>query len=630
MIKKLDKFILSRFIGPFFLAYAVVTFIFLIQHLIRYFKHFVGKDLGFMVFMELFSHFALMLTPVTLPLAVLLSSLMSFGSLGEHSELTAIKSSGISLLRVLLPVALFVVFLTFGAVYFNDVISPEANLKAYSLLYDIKQKKPTLEFKDGAFYDGLPGYSIRVEKKSGIDGQELEGLMIYDHTARQGNTSLIVAERGRMYTINDGSYLILEMINGKGYNDLSAERGRITEEEFLENEFDSSKIVFDMASFGMKETKKELFQGHNMMKTASQLMSERDSTGELLAEAVDNLSPKTKSYYLYQFAKDKQEELERAKSNISDSIPPRSTRPRHEMPKSADTTANKPQKKHNIRDLIDFSKPKNTNELQKYIDQKGTAPPAVEELNDEALAQADSTSKVIKAKLSNIKRNNSPSNDSLPNQRLSNTGQMQSLPPTRSTKRATKQPIVNMRELRIQKERQKQLNEKNIQVKKDSLKEDASIRENKSYRVLNLAWSKANGIKISAEDTQRKVERHSTEMKNQWIEYNNRYSRSLAVFAMFLIGAPLGAIIKKGGLGIPILISILFFLIYYITTIIGTNLALTNTLPAAIACWLADILLLSCGAFFLKQAYQDSRLFDFDYYAVAIDKLKSWLSKKKA
>ena len=138
-MKKLDKLILQSFIGPFILTFLVVVFILLTQYMLKYFEEFVGKDLGFNVFAELIMYFSINMTPVALPLAVLLSSLMTFANLGEHFELTAIKSSGISLIRILLPLFVFVCFLSVAAFFSNNYIVPKANLNAYSLLYDIKQ-----------------------------------------------------------------------------------------------------------------------------------------------------------------------------------------------------------------------------------------------------------------------------------------------------------------------------------------------------------------------------------------------------------------------------------------------------------------------------------------------------------
>ncbi|MEO1052071.1 MAG: LptF/LptG family permease, partial [Bacteroidota bacterium] len=140
-MKRIDKLIITSFIGPFILTFLVVVFILLTQHMLKYFDDIVGKDLGWDVLGRLLFYFSIFMTPIAMPLAILLSSLMTFGNLGEHFELTAIKSAGISLLRALLPIFVFVLFLTVAAFYSNNYFVPKAALEAYSLLYDIKQKK---------------------------------------------------------------------------------------------------------------------------------------------------------------------------------------------------------------------------------------------------------------------------------------------------------------------------------------------------------------------------------------------------------------------------------------------------------------------------------------------------------
>ena len=141
-MKKIDKLVIKSFVGPFLLTFVVVVFILLTQYMLKYFDDFVGKGLGAEVFAELLFYFSINMTPVALPLAVLLSSLMTFGNLGEHFELTAIKGAGISLTRALRPLFFFVTLISIVAFLSNNFVVPKANLKAYSLLYDIKQKKP--------------------------------------------------------------------------------------------------------------------------------------------------------------------------------------------------------------------------------------------------------------------------------------------------------------------------------------------------------------------------------------------------------------------------------------------------------------------------------------------------------
>jgi len=164
-LKKLDKLILTSFLGPFILTFLVVVFILLIQNMLKYFDDFVGKDLEISVIAELMLYMSVNITPIAMPLGVLLSCLMTYGNLGEQFELTAIKSSGISLLRTLRPVFIFVVLLTVGMFFFNNHVVPSANLQFYSMLWDIKQKKPAMDIREGQFYIGIPNYSIKWPRK---------------------------------------------------------------------------------------------------------------------------------------------------------------------------------------------------------------------------------------------------------------------------------------------------------------------------------------------------------------------------------------------------------------------------------------------------------------------------------
>ena len=213
-MKKLDKLVLDAFIGPFLITFLVVVFILLNINMLKYFDDIIGKGLDWWVLGRLFFYFAIFTIPTAMPLAVLLSSLIAFGNLGEHFELTAIKSAGISLLRVLQPIFFFILLLTLAAFHANNNMVPRAALEAYSLLYDIKQKKPALELREGEFYRGIDNMSIKVNKKFPKDDQALKGVIVYDHRKNNGNKEVIVADSGRMYTILNDRYLKFELFNG--------------------------------------------------------------------------------------------------------------------------------------------------------------------------------------------------------------------------------------------------------------------------------------------------------------------------------------------------------------------------------------------------------------------------------
>ncbi|MDH4298478.1 MAG: LptF/LptG family permease, partial [Cyclobacteriaceae bacterium] len=216
-MKKIDKLVLDAFLGPFLITFLVVVFILLNINMLKYFDDIIGKGLDSIVLGQLFFYFAVFTVPTAMPLAVLISSLIAFGNLGEHFELTAIKSAGISLVRILRPIFYFVIILTVVAFYANNNLVPKAALEAYSLLYDIKQKKPALELREGTFYRGIDNLSIKVNKKFPDDEEALKGVIVYDHRKNDGNKEVTIADSGRMYTIMNERYLKFELFNGYNY-----------------------------------------------------------------------------------------------------------------------------------------------------------------------------------------------------------------------------------------------------------------------------------------------------------------------------------------------------------------------------------------------------------------------------
>lgn len=475
MFKKIDKLLTKAFVGPFFLTFSIVIFVLLTVFLSKYFEDMVGKDLGFDVYVQLVWYFALNQTPLALPLVVLLSSLMAFGNLGEHYEITALKSAGISLTRALVPIGFYSLIIMGVAFVVNDKVVPYTNLKAYSLMYDVKQKKPAMTFTEGGFYNGLPGYSIRIEGKRDFGKgkpSDLYGLMIYDHTAQRGNTTLIMADTAKMYTMHHEKYLVMELGHGRTFNEFKSYN--TNKKEFKRDVFDSAKFVFSLESFGLKDTPEELFKANRVMKDMERLARDADS----LASEVDTISNRfskvIKPYYEYLF-------------------------------------------------------------------------------------------------------NQNPVVDSL--------------------------------------------------LKADTVPEDyrqfrKKVTDLDETRVLDKAYSKVGNINSYINSQQKRIDTITRDSRKHWIEWNRKITLSVACFVMFLIGAPLGAIIKKGGLGVPVLISISFFLLFYVTSITGEKYALERVTTITIGCWFSNFLLLLFGLFFLRQARRDSRVLEMDAYSVFFDKIR--------
>lgn len=460
MLKKLDKLILKAFAGPFLLTFAVVQFILLTHTLLKYLDDIIGKDLGTGVLLQLLFYFSVLIVPVSLPLAVLLSSLMTYGNLGEHHELTAIKASGIALTRILRPVLLLTAGLAVGAFWFNETIVPRANLKAYSLLWDVRQQKLALDIREGVFYNGIPGYTIKVDKKTGENGDHLHGVMIYDHRQASGNVTVMLADSGRMFTRFNGGYLGLELFHGYNYVEQPDAQNRAGA-TFIRQGFDHNMVTFSLASFGTTRTPEQLFKENRMMLNIPQLHTATDSMQKKLHMEQHLLPRQMNAYYTF------------------------------------------------VR-----------------LDTMGRA------ANRKVAGWQVSPSRLVP----------------------------------------------------------------------------------QSVSVIQQAINRANNLKSFASSTSERLTDIAKNSALFRIEVYRKYSQSVAVLLMFLIGAPLGSIIKKGGLGVPILVSILFFIVYYVLSIMGEKYGREFVMPVGLGMWLSNLVLLPAGLFFLYQAYNDSGLLEMDFW----------------
>jgi lipopolysaccharide export system permease protein len=533
-MKKIDKLIITSFLGPFVLTFLVVVFILLMQHMLKYFDDIIGKDLGWDVLATLLFYFAVFMTPVALPLAVLLSSLITFGNLGEHFELTAIKSLGVSLTRALVPIFALVLIITGIAFLANNYLVPKAALEAYSLLYDIKQKKPSLDLREGSFYGAIPDVSIKVNKKY-PDGVTLKGVMIYDHRNRAGNREVTVADSGRMFTILNNSYLKLELFKGYNYSEGgTAERDMVggqasTKDTFSKTHFEKTFVIFDLSSFNLSTTDKRWFRGNRIMRNITELAGDMDSVQNemnlsrlaVFDQLVVSTSPFAKSLMItipteLEVSRVKDDSIRTLKTGFED----RSSR----------------------RFLIDTaslnSKANQKKKFKRIINNPQAEDIKLGTTNIDSLLQAQET----KSEVSNAL----------------------------TSARTLKSQLLNTTEgLKSQKY---------------------------EYNVFQIQWHKI-------------------------------FSNSAACLIMFLIGAPLGSIIKKGGLGVPVLTSIIFFILFYVMNLTGEKWAKQDVVSVPAGVWASNAILLMFGLVFLRQARLDARLFESDFYRVIAERLKRRLQK---
>lgn len=587
-MKKLDKLILSSFIGPFIITFLVVVFILLTQHMLKYFDDIIGKGLGMDVIGRLLFYFAIFMTPVAMPLAVLLSSLIAYGNLGEHFELTAVKSAGISLTRTLLPIFFFVAALTVVAFFVNNNLVPKAALEAYSLLYDIKQKKPALDLREGAFYNGIPDMSIKVNKKF-PDGITIKDVLIYDHRKHDGNRDVTIADSGRMYTIMQERYLKLELFKGYNYTegassqqDLSGKKRLSNGETFSRSQFAKTQVVFDLSSFQLETTDPKLFQGNRLMRNISELQADMDSVDREVLEARLKHYEFRRNLFAYFSTTDTialPEDLREYKAvrKASPSL------------LSPDGSSIKPVTP--ITPKPDTSRRPERNIKADSITSKKQLPPP-------AKAQSAPPS---------------------PKDREQRKDQEQRLRKVQSKKIESAEVLAE----RAQKARKVVLTPAQLNRKIDSL-----FALDAKPEMFENAANKARSSKSQIAGTASEIKSYDTDRRVFQIQWHKIIASSLACVAMFLIGAPLGAIIKKGGLGVPFLVSILFFIIYYLLTMTGEKWAKQGIVPVPAGVWAADVILFFIGLYFLRQARLDARFFEADYYLIQIEKAKKWLSRK--
>ncbi len=467
VIKKIAIYLLKNFLGLFLATFFIAVFILLMQFMWMHVNDLVGKGIGIGVLFEFFIYAAATVVPLALPLAILLSSLISFGNLAEKVELTAMKAAGISLFRILRPLAIFVAFLSIGAFYFSNNVLPKSQTKLWALIFSLRQKSPELDIPVGEFYDEISGYHIYVREKT--PRGELLNLMIYDYSAGFENAKVMVADTGKLAASTDKQYLTLDLYNGESFENLEKKQQRAT--------------------------------------------------------------------------------------GTTKSIPYR-----------RETFSHK-------RLVIDFA-----TEFNRY---------------DESILDDQHVSKDVTKLVHSI--------DSM--QGVSQTRcaeQSEQLIRERYFGRENRNGTVQIPAVITKEERASH----NL----DSLWSRLSI--NQHLQVLTTAQDRARTYRdqieynaILLDDADRYIRKHE-------IELYRRFTLAFACLVFFFIGAPLGTIIRKGGLGAPVVISVILFIVYYIIDNTGYKMAREAIWPCWAGMWLSSFILLPTGIFLTYKAATDSPLFN--------------------
>ena len=542
-VKKLNIFLLKSYIGPFVLTFFVSLFVLLMQFLWKYVDDFVGKGFEWYVIAELMFFASATFVPMALPLAVLLSSLMTFGNLGENYELVAIKSSGISLQKMLKPLVIYIVFVSIGAFYFSNYVLPKANLKFLTLLRDVRHKKPAVQIKEGVFYDEISDYVIRIAKKD-PDGITIHDVTIYNHMQGDGNKNITVARNGKMEMTADKRYLIFTLFDGVNYDEKAPVNKRVKRNEWSTTmqvtSFSKEIQRIDLSAFAFKKSNTDLFRNNYQMLNVDQLVFYEDS----LVKARDSVILKYQEYIV-----DDLNFLRLYDNSIAD-----------------DTISN----------IVDSL------------------------INTQRESKQASNSKSIAAKSKPF----AVKSLVLPNNEIVNA-----------------EPAVNTDSNRI---------DTKMDMKSVFL---ANFNSKDQLRIISSALQSMRNSSYHSTIVSTNIEGRDIYIVKHKIEWHKKFTLSIACVILFFIGAPLGAIIRKGGLGMPLVVSVFMFVLYHIISIIGEKSAKEFVVDPWLGMWLASLSFLPLGIFFTHKATTDAPLFDNEAWQKFFNRIfkpfKALLSKKK-
>lgn len=296
-MKKLDQLLLKSYIGPLVLTFFIALFVLDMMFLWKYVDDMIGKGIETFVLMELMFYASATSVPMAFPLAVLVASIMTFGNYGEHFELTAVKSSGVSLFRFMRPLIVFSLIVSGLAFYFSNNVLPIANLKFKSLLHDIRNQKPALNFKEGIFNTDIDGFSIKIDGKS-ADQKTIYGVVIYDHTSGRGNDHVITADSATLKNSADGNILTLLLYYGKQYKEETLVSDNGAPVKHYRSNFDFWEKKFDLSAFQLDRTDESYFSKIHSMLNIRQLQNGLDTVKMEMDDEILLMNRNLSNYYI--------------------------------------------------------------------------------------------------------------------------------------------------------------------------------------------------------------------------------------------------------------------------------------------------------------------------------------------
>ncbi len=572
-MKIIDKLLIKSFIPPFVVTLFIAIFVLVMQQVWLYLEDMAGKGAGIFLLTEMLAYMSVSLLPLALPIAVLLSSVMVLGNLAERYELSSLKSAGVALWRIMLPLVGVAFLISIFSFYCSNKLIPIANLQSKSRLYDIRNQKPTLSLTQGVFNDDFQGFSIRIGKKH-QDGKTIEDVLMYDQSqASNGKYSMVKATDGEMYSTSDEKFFVMNLNDGHQFSEMkSTNSGKDKSYPFMRTSFKTWTKVFDLSDFQIDRTDPTAFKSHYSMLSVLELQV-----------AIDSINAKE----------------DKRKQSLAFDIN-RSYHERHQQQKAEEKAKQKKTKQLLKDSLITASEdePVELEELEQIMPSDNPPP------------NLDSLSKIQATRAAELaadkKKNKRVSLDSLKIQQ------------------------ANKAKINRTKHNRKSIIEQLIQDERDLAKHTSLLTtfpEKNRKQLINKAKSFTRGVQGSVSSVKRAMERLEDARIDHRYTLHYKFSLALSCLIFLFIGAPMGAIVRKGGFGYPILISIGFFVVFIMLGILCKKLSETGELDAAVAAWMPCIIFAPIGIFLSYKAMKDSKILNVDRYFAAIARLYARFAK---
>jgi lipopolysaccharide export system permease protein len=568
-LRILDKFILKSFIGPYILSFFIAEFVLIMQFLWKYIDDILGKGFTMFDILELVLYYSMSIVPMALPISILLVSVMVFGDISEKYELSSIKSAGVSLLRIMRPAIYLAIGTALFSIFSSNYLKPVATYQFKKRFDLIRKQKSTLSIEPGIFNSDFDNFVIRIDQKNRND-KDVKDIIIYDHSQPDKSlVNLIKADSAEMYATPDGHFFVMNLKKGEQYQEMERNRkedGKLSY-PMIRTTFKSWAKVFDMSNFYLSESDLNINRNREDMLNTFQLLDQIDTLNSNIAK----YSKRSVCTYVdmtlqTSLSEDKyHEQINVLPSKVSEPLKP-----------TVDIDAFKSNKKKALQSKTPKEKEEVLTTENAYLIQK------------QKNALSDKSEKV-KNPPDLVQHNETPT-------------------------KASAAPDVHFG----RKEHYNLNKVKSFYETFDSVTLTNIFNKAVPFISTNLDLANSTFSNLDHYDYQKQV---------YILRLGQQYSFALVCVIFLFIGAPMGSIIRKGGYGYPLLIAILFYMLFIITTIVGEKLLKSETIPGWLGAWLPCIVLIPFGMHFTYQALQDIRFSWFERFEQYVIKL--FTSKKK-